>query len=130
MSRGHWRQGDPTMDKERRKTRYELLEKKLSTALMARFRIGLALKEIRDDELYREEGLETFEKYCRTTFDLAPREALDMIRMSEARQAIDLAQAETTTIEPQTVEALTRLAKEKRRPPGRRSKEAKRKRRK
>jgi hypothetical protein len=45
--------------------RLQVLENELREAQRKRRQVGFALKEIRDNELYKEDGFETFENYLK-----------------------------------------------------------------
>jgi hypothetical protein len=45
--------------------------------------VGGALLEIRDKELYREGGYETFEEYCWNRWDIAPADLAEYMSMAE-----------------------------------------------
>lgn len=49
-----------------RKQRLRTLENEIRTEMEEFYHTGQKLKEIRDDELYKEDGFETWEKYCRS----------------------------------------------------------------
>jgi hypothetical protein len=48
----------------------------------------MKLKEIRDDELYKEDGFESFEKYCKERFEYAPRYIYNLITSAEYREKL------------------------------------------
>jgi len=52
-----------------RKQRLLTLEKEISAGLENFFEAGIKLRAIKDDELYKEAGFETWEKYCRERCD-------------------------------------------------------------
>ena len=49
---------------------------------------GMKLKEIRDDELYKEDGFETWEKYCREQWEWEARYVKRLITASEYREKL------------------------------------------
>ncbi len=49
---------------------------------------AMKLKEIRDDELYKEDGFATWEKYLRERWDLPENQVSQMIRSAEYRQML------------------------------------------
>ena len=57
-------------------------EKAVAAYTKARASIGRALKEIRDNELYKEAGFKTFTTYCKETIDLTKREADEYIKLA------------------------------------------------
>jgi hypothetical protein len=50
-------------------------------------RIGHALREIRDDELYANDGHATFDVFLEKEYGMSPETANSMIRAAEADQA-------------------------------------------
>jgi protein gp37 len=48
--------------------------------------VGIKLKRIRDDLLYREAGFDTFEKYCNQRFELSKQRVYQLITAAEYRQ--------------------------------------------
>jgi hypothetical protein len=49
---------------------------------------GMKLKEIRDDELYKEDGFETWEKYCRARWQWSKQYAYRLILAAEYRAVL------------------------------------------
>lgn len=72
--------------KERK--RYEICKEKINTALEQRFEGGLALREVRDDRLYREE-YSSFEEFCKAAYNLSRRYVDYMIEAAEVKADID-----------------------------------------
>ena len=52
-----------------RKQRLRTLEKEIRSGMEEFYYVGMKLKEIRDEELYKEDGFETWEKYCRERWE-------------------------------------------------------------
>src|SRR6516164_9199212 len=48
-----------------RKQRLRTLENEIRKGMEEFYYTGMKLKEIRDDELYKEDGFETWERYCK-----------------------------------------------------------------
>ncbi len=46
------------------------------------------VKEIRDDELYKEDGFETWEKYCRERWELSKQHVWRLITSAEYRERL------------------------------------------
>jgi hypothetical protein len=68
-----------------RAQRLESLEADIRRGLEEFYHTGMKLKEIRDDELYREAGFDTFEAYCKGRFDWSKGRASQLIKASEYR---------------------------------------------
>jgi hypothetical protein len=68
-----------------RKQRLRACERALAEHMEEFVKVGLALKEIRDDKLYREDGYETFEDYCKRKWDFSDRYARYVVGAAELR---------------------------------------------
>jgi hypothetical protein len=68
-----------------RRERLRALENVGPGGMEARLRAGTLLKEIRDGELYKEDGFATWEAYLRERWELPEREAQKRIEMAEIR---------------------------------------------
>jgi hypothetical protein len=69
-----------------RKQRLRTLEKELRVDFEKFYHTGMKLKEIRDDELYKEDGFETWEKYCKARWELEGSYVRRLITASEYRE--------------------------------------------
>jgi hypothetical protein len=68
--------------------RLRTLESEIREELEQFFRTGMKLKEIRDDELYKEDGFASWEEYCWQRLDLSPRHCQRLITASEYRSVL------------------------------------------
>jgi hypothetical protein len=75
--------GEPLSD---RKQGLRTLENQIRKDYEAFVATGFALKEIRDDELYKEDGFDTWERYCREWWEWSSSYVLKLITASEYRQ--------------------------------------------
>lgn len=73
-----------SMSSPNRKTRLHALESEVKEKLVTFHKMGLMLKEIRNGELYKEDGFDTWRKYCRERWDLTLAEAERKIEEAEA----------------------------------------------
>lgn len=67
--------------------RYDACKKQISDGLQTCFDTGAALSEIRDSKLYRED-FETFEEFCKQTYQLSRPHAYRLIESAEVKQDI------------------------------------------
>jgi hypothetical protein len=67
-----------------RRERLQTLEKRVQEKTEASYRMGVLLKEIRDHELYKENGFKTWKHYCRKQLDEDPKEVDGFIQMGIA----------------------------------------------
>jgi len=68
-----------------RKQRLRACEKVLTEHMEEFVRVGLALKEIRDERLYKEDGFERFEDYCRKKWEISRKYADKVIASADLR---------------------------------------------
>jgi hypothetical protein len=68
-----------------RKDRLRACERALAEHMEEFVKVGLALREIRDDKLYREDGYETFEDYCKQKWELSYAYAYKVIEAADLR---------------------------------------------
>ncbi len=68
-----------------RKQRLRTLENEIRSGMEEFYYTGMKLKEIRDDELYKEDGFTSFERYVWDRFQYKKRYLYDLIRSSEYR---------------------------------------------
>ena len=66
--------------------RYADCCQRIADGIKTCFDVGLALTEIRDDKLYREE-FDTFEEFCKQTFQLERAHAYRMIEAAEIKMS-------------------------------------------
>ena len=75
------------MTDESKLLRLREAEKVLRNAMVLEIKAGLALKKIRDNELYLDKGFKTFNKYARDEWDMTPTEAAKLISTAETAVA-------------------------------------------
>lgn len=71
-----------------RKQRLRTLEKAIRQGMEEFYYTGMKLKEIRDDELYKEDGFATWEAYCRKRWEWGADYARKLIRAADYRDAL------------------------------------------
>ena len=71
-----------------RKQRLLTLEKEIRSGMEEFYYTGQKLKEIRDDELYREDRFDTWERYCRERWEWQPSYVHKLIVASEYREKL------------------------------------------
>ena len=71
-----------------RKQRLRKLENEIRSGMEEFYYTGMKLKEIRDDELYKEDGFATWEKYCRERWESVHPHVTNLIVSSEYRQKL------------------------------------------
>ena len=71
-----------------RKQRLRTLEKEIRSGMEEFYYTGMKLKEIKDDELYKEDGFETWEAYCRERWEWSRDYALKLISAAEYRKKL------------------------------------------
>jgi len=74
---------------------------------------GMKLKEIRDDELYKEDGFETWEKYCRVRWELSASRVRRLISASEYREKLPRVPSGHAQWSERSVRELTRIPDKK-----------------
>jgi hypothetical protein len=77
----------PEQSKLSKRQRLESLEGELLAYQLGRYKLGLVMKEVRDQELYKEDGYETWAQYCRERWDLPVKEADTMIAFTDKVKA-------------------------------------------
>jgi hypothetical protein len=96
-----------------RRHRLEALEADIRRGLEEFYRTGMRLKEIRDDELYKEAGFLTWEEYCKGRWEWTAERARQMIVASEYRAVLPAppaaAEGQTNCWKEGSVRELTRL---------------------
>ena len=68
-----------------RKQRLRACETILADHMEEFVKVGMALREIRDERLYKEDGFETFEAYCKKKWELSKRYAYRIMEAAEIR---------------------------------------------
>jgi hypothetical protein len=58
-------------------------EKAINEAMKRRYAAAMKLKEIRDDELYKDDGFDTWSRYCRERWDWSQDYTDKLIRLAE-----------------------------------------------
>ena len=96
-----------------RKQRLRELEKEIRSGMEEFYYTGMKLKEIRDDELYKEDGFETWEKYCREQWEWEARYVKRLITASEYREKFPSGPTGTADWSERSVRELTRIPDKK-----------------
>jgi len=96
-----------------RKQRLRELEKEIRSGMEEFYYTGMKLKEIRDDELYKEDGFETWEKYCLERWELARSHVKRLIIASEYRDKLPKAPSGGHDWSERSVRELTRIPDKK-----------------
>jgi protein gp37 len=78
----------PTAVQVRRLERLRALESEIRDDYEAFYRVGMKLKEIRDDQLYKDAGFVTWEAYCRECWDFSGERARQLIVAAEYRTVL------------------------------------------
>jgi hypothetical protein len=89
--------------------RLRTLESEIQASMEVFFETGLKLKEIRDNELFREDGFETWDEYCRKRWSWSRRHCNRLIVDSEYRAALPVGPNGPIEWTEATVRELTRL---------------------
>ena len=71
-----------------RKQRLRTLEKEIRSGMEEFYYTGMKLKEIRDDELYKEDGFDTWERYCKERWEWGSNYVSKLIKASEYREKL------------------------------------------
>jgi hypothetical protein len=71
-----------------RKQRLRTLENEIRSGMEEFYYTGMKLKEIRDDELYKEDGFKTWEQYLGKQWELSYRYVANIITSAEYRQKL------------------------------------------
>jgi len=71
-----------------RKQRLRTLEKEIRSGMEEFYYTGMKLKEIRDNKLYKEDGFETWARYCRERWEWSDERARQLIVASEYREKL------------------------------------------
>jgi hypothetical protein len=71
-----------------RKEHLHILENEIREGMEVFYHVGMKLKRIRDDELYKEDGFGTWEEYCRVRWDWSRPYVQRLITASEYRHVI------------------------------------------
>lgn len=96
-----------------RKQRLRTLENEIRSGMEEFYYTGMKLKEIRDDELYKEDGFETWEAYCREKWEWSQRHALRLIEAAEYRAKLPSGPSGSTDWSERSVRELTRIPDKK-----------------
>lgn len=92
-----------------RKQRLRKLEKEIRSGLEEFYYTGMRLKEIRDDELYKEDGFETWEKYCRGRWEYSFQHVHKLIVAAEYRERLPTSPSGRGEWSERSVRELTRI---------------------
>jgi hypothetical protein len=92
-----------------RKQRLRTLEKRFRSGMEEFYYTGMILKEIRDDELFKEDGFETWERYCRERWELSRTYVFDLIRTSVLREKLPMSASGEHKWSERSVRELTRI---------------------
>jgi hypothetical protein len=68
-----------------RKARLEKLMGDIRKGLEEFYHVGMSLREIRDDELYREAGFDSFLVFCKAEFEYAERHVYHLMKAADYR---------------------------------------------
>jgi hypothetical protein len=71
-----------------RKQRLRTLENEIRSGMEEFYYTGMKLKEIRDNELYKEDGFKTWEDYCQKRWEWTARRVTQIITSAEYRQEL------------------------------------------
>ncbi len=96
-----------------RKQRLRELEKELRSGMEEFYYTGMKLKEIRDDELYKEDGFEMWDKYCGERFELSRSHVHKLIIASEYREKMPTLPSGQQSWSEHSVRELTRIPDKK-----------------
>ena len=96
-----------------RKQRLRKLENEIRSGLEEFYYTGMKLKEIRDDELYKEDGFGTWEKYCRVRWEYSRAHAHKLITASEYRAKLPALPTGQQKWSERSVRELTRIPDKK-----------------
>jgi len=96
-----------------RKQRLRELEKEIRSGMEEFYYTDMKLKEIRDDELYKEDGFESFDKYVRERFEMARRYADDLISSAQYREKITVSATGAHSWSERSVRELKRIPDKK-----------------
>lgn len=96
-----------------RKQRLRTLEKEIRSGMEEFYYTGMKLKEIRDDELYKEDGFETWESYCRERWEWNANYVYKLIAASEYREKLPDCTTGTQQWSERSVRELTRIPDKK-----------------
>jgi hypothetical protein len=89
------------------------LENEIRSGMEEFYYTGMKLKEIRDDELYKEDGFDTWDKYCLARWDLSRRHCNRLILTSEYRAKIPSGPTGSQEWSERSVRELTRIEDKK-----------------
>lgn len=96
-----------------RKQRLRKLENEIRTGMEEFYYTGMKLKEIRDDELYKEDGFEAWTEYVRKRWEWSPDYALKVITSSEYREKLPTNTSGSGQWSERSVRELTRIPDKK-----------------
>lgn len=96
-----------------RKQRLRTLENEIRSGMEEFYYTGMKLKEIRDDELYKEDGFTDFAKYCKDRFELSKPYVYNLISSAETRAKLPTSSMEDVQWSERTVRELNRLPDKK-----------------
>src|SRR5262245_45129535 len=92
-----------------RKQRLRTLENEIRTGMEEFYYTGMKLKEIRDDELYKEDGFATWEAYCKERWEWSRQHVHRLITASEYREKLPASPNGDKEWSEATVRELTRI---------------------
>ena len=92
-----------------RKQRLRALENEIRKGMEEFYYTGMRLKEIRDDELYKEDGFRTWEDYCRKRWELSVERVRQLMRASEYRAVLPNPNQGLDSWSEKSVRELTRI---------------------
>jgi hypothetical protein len=92
-------------DSEEERTRYEELKETARKGMDTFYRVGIALREIRDAKLYRLDGYASFEAFVRAEFDLSKPRAYQLIEAASTVEILAQPENSSTSVDVSTSES-------------------------
>lgn len=92
-----------------RKQRLRTLENEIRSGMEEFYHTAMKLKEIRDDELYKEDGFQVWKDYLRERWDYSDKYVWQMIQSAEYRERIPSSSIEEVRWSQGSVRELTRI---------------------
>jgi hypothetical protein len=93
--------------------RLRTLENLIREGMEEFYYTGMKLKEIRDDELYKEDGFKTWTEYCRVRWEWTRRHTTQLITAAEYREKLPTGTTGSGDWSERSVRELTRLEDER-----------------
>lgn len=96
-----------------RKQRLRALENEIRSGMEEFYYVGMRLREIREDELYKEDGFDNWQKYCRERWEFSKQHVGRLIEAAEYRGAIKSNPVGDSRWSERSVRELTRIGDKK-----------------